>query len=139
MKDLLSPDVQAFLDDIASDPGTPVRKTRRQRKRKPLPAMSDFIPSIPRAWVMAAHFAGANQTAGMLLWRRMRVLGRGTRFPVSTGAIAKELKQTPQSIRQTWSKLEKAGLITVHERRAGRRLIVEINEKAGQQDVPEGA
>jgi hypothetical protein len=134
----LSKETKAFLEDITPedkgpDPGR--KKPRRQRLGR-LPRLTGrFVPSMPVSWVKAAHFARANVAVAVLLWRlaRLRMVRTGKPpFRVSTGKMAKELGLTKEAVRQTWVKLEKAGLMTVHERRPGRRLLVEINENAGQ-------
>ena len=127
--------VEAFVRDVTPGDlwpgGEESQPKRRGGRRRQSPLVDEFSPPMPMDWVVAAHFARANLTAAMLLWRLSRLWRNGPRFPVSTGRIADELRCTKQAVRQTWTKLEKAGLITIHERRPGRRLIIEINEEAG--------
>ena len=122
----LLPETQAFLEDIACE-GSENRivkpSTTRSRKQT---MRSDYIPPIPLAWILAAHLAKADLAPTLWLWRLTRLWRHGSRVPISTGRIAGELRRSRQWVLETWHRLEKAGLITIHERRPGRRLVVEI-------------
>jgi hypothetical protein len=126
-KSKLSPETQIFLEDLTwEDSENSVTKAPAKGRKRRLPMRSDFIPAIPRAWVLAAHLAKADLAPTLWLWRLTRLWRQGPRVPISTGRVARELHRSRQWVLETWHRLERAGLITIHERRPGRRLVVEI-------------